>query len=563
MKRLNKLTGPVYFIMTAAAVAFVLVAGGYWNTPSVAEEQVGSAGFGRGWQVLRETGSVELVNLPASTDALPGETVTIRKTLPELPDADQTLLFYTTHQAVRVTVGGQPIYSFGETVGGGPIGSPGFQWHFVKLSAEMSGKEAEIAFSSPLVRNAKMLCDIRLGSRSANLLYIFSENLVGILLCLCIFLLGVTLILIFIMFHKRLAGNAGIAYLGVFAVTVSAWSIIETRTVQFVIDNVMGVYTAAYVLLQLIPLPMLLFVLAEYRPRRQWPLFTVFMLCAANFAVCAVMQFTGLMDYAVTVPVSHLLMLLTIAAIFASLLPERRTHRDTSFRTFMLGFLILTVYAFFDFIRYYFFYSADASRYFRIGFLIFVFVLFLDTLQRYFSISEYRSQARAYRKLAYLDVLTGMQNRTAFDRELEKLWLHGHADGVLVLEFDLNDLKATNDRYGHKAGDESIAAAASAILAAFRLYGKSFRIGGDEFATILEHCTPEKALECVRVMQKELMRYNLRTANELSVAYGYAQFDPRADASLHDTLHRADRFMYRRKGKMKYGEPSPVSPSLV
>ena len=58
--------------------------------------------------------------------------------------------------------------------------------------------------------------------------------------------------------------------------------------------------------------------------------------------------------------------------------------------------------------------------------------------------------------LAYHDVLTGLPNRAMFDEHLEMAISRARrqGDAVAVLYVDLDDLKQTNDSFGHRAGDE-------------------------------------------------------------------------------------------------------------
>src|SRR5258706_8450605 len=60
---------------------------------------------------------------------------------------------------------------------------------------------------------------------------------------------------------------------------------------------------------------------------------------------------------------------------------------------------------------------------------------------------------------------------------------------------DLDRFKAYNDRRGHPAGDELLAAVSRAIEASIRQVDRAYRYGGDEFALILPHCRRAVAQE--------------------------------------------------------------------
>ena len=80
------------------------------------------------------------------------------------------------------------------------------------------------------------------------------------------------------------------------------------------------------------------------------------------------------------------------------------------------------------------------------------------------------------------DELTRCYNRRAYEQDIKKLTADKK---FLYLSADVNGLKAVNDRLGHAAGDELLCGVAGCMKQSFEDYGKVYRIGGDEFVTIL------------------------------------------------------------------------------
>ena len=157
--------------------------------------------------------------------------------------------------------------------------------------------------------------------------------------------------------------------------------------------------------------------------------------------------------------------------------------------------------------------------------------------------------------LAHIDAMTGLRNTTSYN-----LWTNGINQeirekdvnfGVIVL--DVNNLKETNDRYGHDVGNKLIVAVGHILSSVFQ--GNTiFRIGGDEFLVILQN----KALENHRALFRKL---DLRCAKEhimadgtsvsISVARGFAKYNPETDEQFVDVFNRADDAMYQNKKKIK------------
>lgn len=156
--------------------------------------------------------------------------------------------------------------------------------------------------------------------------------------------------------------------------------------------------------------------------------------------------------------------------------------------------------------------------------------------------------------LAYIDNMTGVKNKTAYAEAVTKLEERAKAGetGFGVAVFDVNDLKYINDNYGHEAGDRLIIGSCRVICRTFS-HSPVYRIGGDEFAAILKN----EDLENAAVLVKELEN-NVRKANSeindcfrISVACGYAVFEPENDKCYSDVFNRADEAMYRNKADIK------------
>lgn len=103
------------------------------------------------------------------------------------------------------------------------------------------------------------------------------------------------------------------------------------------------------------------------------------------------------------------------------------------------------------------------------------------------------SETLAYQ--ASHDMLTGLANRTRFEYALRQALDRAtfHAGIVAAAYVDLDFFKQINDRLGHAAGDELLRQFAQRLAAAVGNDGLAARVGGDEFALLLEIEDPEQA----------------------------------------------------------------------
>jgi diguanylate cyclase (GGDEF)-like protein len=96
-----------------------------------------------------------------------------------------------------------------------------------------------------------------------------------------------------------------------------------------------------------------------------------------------------------------------------------------------------------------------------------------------------RASQQELQAFAYLDTLTGLPNRRAFNEEFAKLIDAGGREAFALLLVDLDGFKTINDHLGHQAGDAVLAAAAARIRHAVRAGDFIARLGGDEFAIVM------------------------------------------------------------------------------
>ncbi len=167
-------------------------------------------------------------------------------------------------------------------------------------------------------------------------------------------------------------------------------------------------------------------------------------------------------------------------------------------------------------------------------------------------VSLHRVSEPFYKKLAYTDYLTGLQNRTAFELDLKRLE-EALKPGMVVsvIVYDLNNLKVVNDTLGHGAGDAYIKKMADNIRqSAFGKMGVSYRIGGDEFATVVigrDKMELEAGLRSLFTLSRSVGA----PETYFEFSYGVATWDPELDKHLHDVLIRADHDMYAFKVRHK------------
>ena len=152
---------------------------------------------------------------------------------------------------------------------------------------------------------------------------------------------------------------------------------------------------------------------------------------------------------------------------------------------------------------------------------------------------------------AYTDPLTGAKSKLAyFDRveQLDKDIAAGIIYDLAVAVFDVNDLKRINDTMGHDTGDVYICNAFHIICDIFK-HSPVYRIGGDEFAAIIEGNDYIDRNDLKRVFN-QIIEDNMANGKVI-VSMGLSEFSLSKDKSVKTVFERADHSMYLRKEELK------------
>jgi len=153
-------------------------------------------------------------------------------------------------------------------------------------------------------------------------------------------------------------------------------------------------------------------------------------------------------------------------------------------------------------------------------------------------------------RVADHDVLTPLLNRRAFVRELQRAiaLTRRHDTPASVIYFDLDDFKGVNDRFGHAAGDAVLIAVAERLLAHVREADAVGRIGGDEFAVLLQHADLGAAQAKAASLAKAVSDDTVTAVGcEVSVSLTWGARQIGAVDSAEQALSEADAAMYLRK----------------
>lgn len=539
-----------------AILAFVILVCLFIDKDPMERRQDEVEPYQKDWEVEAAGRSAYYERLPEDVDAGGDGEIVLTKELRKLDPGIKDLCFFTSHQLVTVSIGGEVVYEV-QVEPRLRSKTPGNLWNFVELPQSAEGEELRIEIQN-CYRSGKVdVPDFYYGSKAAFVLHYLSTQVLPLVVCIVMLVIGVVLVVVYFMLHNSMHVSEAALWLGMFAIPLSIWSAMECQVFGLFTARAILLSRVTFAVMKLLPIPILQFVAVIYDISSDKGISLLCKLSIVDFWACAILQILGWLDYKETVWVT--LAICSAAALYVLfrtflLLQEKGRHSAKGKRAIFVHMVCVSVVAvcvLLDVVSYFFSQSMDSARFSRFALLGYIIVLAIQLLNDSFQLIRAGQEAGELRIEADTDAMTKLGNRRSFDRELYALEKEDAAYyGIFVC--DLNNLKKFNDSYGHSVGDTYIILSSEIIQDAIGRYGNVYRTGGDEFCAIVKNVDDELAEYIQQEINKRL--HSLTGTDHLesmSVAVGFSEFDAHEDASLVDTMKRADKRMYQRKREMK------------
>lgn len=496
-----------------------------------------------------------------------GDTITMERTFPADTDCTgHALLLQIKQAAVTVSIDGEPIHQYGQeriernkTVGSGylPVDLPDdYAAKTLKLQFTVAEDKAFSSFEPIRVYEWKNIYRIILTENRIPLFLGCFLTIFGLVTC-CITFLAM-------LFSQKFTR---ILCISLFSVCIGLWTLCYYNVLLIFTMPLYTISLLEYLSLYLSPIPLIIYMredaFALKRPAIctiYWVLFAVQLLATSVFLA---LHTIDLVHCAATLKYMQVLILCHL--IFSAVVEfmNLRISRQLIHRLFLIGMLVLSGSVCYDLVFYYF------NRYLGIaisstkgiasvGLVIFIAMLlisfYLDMTQKMMQEKERDFLVKS----AYTDELTQIHNRRYCMEYMTRVREMENPD-YTVFCFDLNNLKTTNDTYGHAQGDILIRSAADVIINAFEPHGIVARMGGDEFIAIAETNNPEEISAMIREFRDNIAQKNEEIPDlHLSIAFGYASCSPK-EYNIEKIYQIADDLMYENKQKMKKSSGGALS----
>lgn len=562
MEKRNRKYHILYAVMIGLFFAAVLWLAVSYKGPSMRGELTEhEMDFSVGWQAF-DGSEADLEHLNDMPSVEPYRQAGVFHVLPDSLPEGMSLCFRSKNIYYQVYVDGELRYEPYVPESSLYNNSLGTRWNFIPLYGQDAGKKVEVRFYT-VYDSARACIDyLYIGNPGGVMLTVFSGKSVAIVTCILLLFVGLMLIVADIPINMQSQKNHELLYLGLFALSIAIWCTSETNLLQFFTGDSRLLQFLSCCSLILIPIPMVLYLDAAFGFRSRIFVPLVCIMSGMEFFICTALHFLKIMDYHETLTVSHIVLAISAAILFGTIIHNSFRMGKSRIRNIykVLRVIGLTSIAFatgIDIWRYYVGNGGDSAMFVRIGLLLFVVCYGSSSLEKTINAVKLGVQTEFVSQLAYRDGLTGIGNRTAFQERLVELEeIKDTVEAVGIIMFDVNDLKYVNDNMGHQQGDAMLVQSAELIKSVFEAEDcRCFRIGGDEFSAILygerikERCQQELVS-----FTKAMEEFNSEPGHDfrISIAAGFAIYNQECRGKmLMEVYQQADAAMYENKKEIK------------
>lgn len=422
--------------------------------------------------------------------------------------------------------------------------------HLLNLP-ESLGHTITVKFFGIRPRYRKDMEDLQLYIGTANdiSLFLLRKNMYAILFACATLLLVLVAFVSAFLLHKVLPDETfkSMIWLGIYILTANIWVLTDSSLLLLVTGNTSIVNLVSFLAFFFMPFSMLEFTsrMMPGKNRLFWMLEDLNLLLLFFYLLNRLFM---LVPNVILLLAIHLLIIVTMVLSLWHGFQEIRREKNPKLLRILFGYTGLFLFTSISLFLFYRSNNLQYSQVYIIGMSCYIFFLADSIGFSVYHLIREHANMDVYARLAYLDLMTNLANRTAFIHDQEN---DRNFDGSLgYIMIDANGLKQVNDTFGHEKGDEFITQIAECIRTVFERHGTCYRIGGDEFVVRIKKTTRQTIEALLDDLSKEFEKRNVSRQIKLSAAVGYA-FSEAPVSDLEQLLRQADDAMYNNKAKIK------------
>lgn len=360
---------------------------------------------------------------------------------------------------------------------------------FCKTSSDDAGKKLRLELTTNTTNYSGVVNTIYCGDQMQIWSYIFSQNSSETVIGLFIFFTSVATILFSIALGIVYKTKFDIEYLGWCMLMESVWMIGESKVRQLLVPNATGLAASCFIMIMLCPLPISLYINSLQQGRYKKIFHWICFAASLNFIISTILHIAGIADYIETMPVAHVILIITFLAVILTFLIEYWNHKDRSDRLLFFGLVITMLAVIFEAASVYYTVSV-CGIFIGIAILILLFINIIRTIHIIRDIIKKQQREELDKRKKHMEEMSlQLMKMLSTTIEAKDEYTRGHSHRVAEYSVliarelgwsgkDLENLK--NATYLHDIGKIGIP---DTIL------NKPTKLTDEEFSIIKEHTT--------------------------------------------------------------------------
>ncbi len=378
----------LFSLMIVTVVAFVIYDHGLGKKPRQVDH---NCVLLTEWEWVREDGSTQKITVPTTLPAKTGESVTIRTVLPTDLGDDQWLEFSNSRNLI-VKVDGEVRKTFDESDCVYPGGFVKNLLMFVRLSSADAGKVIEVTKYKAGEQNG-ILNEFRLGDSLGIVAYYLNRDAIKTIAILVLLILSFAIAVIGIGLRVLTGKHASVFYMGISVFFAASWLLFDSEIYQFVADNYYVDGILSYLMIMLLPFPVLFYTDHIQRHRYHKPIMILSGISLMEYAGFFLLHLTGIADFSDNLIWINLAIAMHIVAVIVMIILDVKHGNVSEYPLFAVGFILFSLLSLMEIIAINFIQIRVDGSFFLIGLYV---ILGFSAAQWITDIVEYRrDRARA------------------------------------------------------------------------------------------------------------------------------------------------------------------------
>ncbi len=501
------------------------------------------------WRISYEDEIIEDVSLPTMIDVDKNQEITAEVEIPDSFPDNFKIRLRSSMQEIKVLVDGEEVFKTEKPESLLFDVPESSNWYIVDLPANIQGNTLTLKMSSDVSVFSVYINPILAGDGDILIYKIILNKIPGIIISMFIFIFGVFALII--SSSIRNLNDNRMLYLGALSILLSVWIFSETKMLQFVTGNRFVIGGISYIMLSLILIPFALYLREAVFIENKKALTAIVWLTFIDFIVNILLQIFGIKKFIESISYTFIIQIISATFLLVLLVREAVKLKNDKAKDFLTYFMLLIVIFSIELYNFYFGSYDYTTIYARIGILLFLILILRDSIKQLDIMMLNEKENEFMKRIAYTDILTGGNNRAAFERDFNQLLNDEELLNFRVIMMDINNLKYVNDEFGHQEGDNMIKLGYQTIVDVFNENATHYRLGGDEFTSLLKDIGEDIFEEKSEELRSRLRELSKDLKYDLHIAMGSDVYSKEIFENKVMFLNHVDNLMYENKKFLK------------